>query len=60
MLKLKKAGDVAMWVFGILAGLFVLFVVLMIYALCVSSSRADKRELEMYDDYNENEEKEEE
>ena len=60
MLKLNKAGDVAMWVVYILAGLFVLFVVLMIYALCVSSSRADKRELEMYDDYNENEEKEEE
>ena len=49
-----------MWVFGILAGLFVLFVVLMIYALCVPSSRTDKRELEMYNDYNENEEKEEE
>ena len=50
-----------MWVFGVLAGLLVLFVVFMIYALCVSSSRADKRELEMYyDDDNENEEKEEE
>lgn len=60
MLKLNKAGDVAMWVVYILAGLLVLFVVLMIYALCVSSSRADKRELEMYNDYNENEEKEEE
>ena len=49
-----------MWVFGVLAGLLVLSVIFMIYALCVSSSRADKRELEIYDDYNENEEKEEE
>ena len=49
-----------MWVFGVLAGLLVLFVVFMIYVLCVSSSRADERELEMYDDYNRNEEKEEE
>lgn len=49
-----------MWVVYILAGLLVLFIVLMIYALCVSSSRADKREIEIYDDYNENEEKEEE
>lgn len=49
-----------MWVVYILAGLLILFVVFMIYALCVSSSRVDKRELEMYDDYNENEEKEEE